>query len=170
MQKSIRVFISAALVIGLAVGGWLLFFPSPEKVIRSRLNHLAADVSFDAGQGMIKRMLHAQQVPDYFTTNVVISADIPGHGTQTMEGRENITQAAVASRQQLQSLKVEFVGINVTLAPDKQSATVNLTAKITTARTGDFTPQEFNFLLKKVAGVWLIERVETVKTLSLLIN
>jgi hypothetical protein len=165
MEKSIRIIIAAA-VIALGIWLWTVLFPSPEKVIRSRLNDLAETISFKGGEGTISKVYHAQKVPDFFTTNVIITAEVPGYGTQTMEGRENLAQAALLSRQKLQSLKVEFVGINITLAPDKQSATANLTAKITTSQSSDFNPQELNFMLRKEDGKWLIYRVETVNTLT----
>ncbi|HEY2082608.1 MAG TPA: hypothetical protein VGI88_07460, partial [Verrucomicrobiae bacterium] len=66
----------------------------------------------------------------------------------------------------LTSLKVEFPDMNVTIDPGGGTAKVNLTAKATVPGEKDISAQEFNFLIKKVDGKWLIYKVETVKTLS----
>ena len=165
MEKFIRLLI-AAIVIALGLWLWTVLFPSPEKVIRSRLNALAKAASFDASEGTLAKVYHAQKAADYFTTNAVLSAEVPGYGAQTVEGRDTLQQYLLVSRQQLTRLKIEFVGLNVTLAPDKQTAVVNLTAKVSTSKSGDFNPQELNFMLRKEDGQWLIYRVETVNTLS----
>jgi hypothetical protein len=54
----------------------------------------------------------------------------------------------------------------VALAADKQSATVDLTARARVGGEPDSYVQEMKFVLKKTDGHWLIVRVETVKTLS----
>jgi hypothetical protein len=65
-------------------------------------------------------------------------------------------------------LKVEFPDMNISLGADGQTAKVNLTGKGTVPGERDISAQEFNFMLKKVDGKWLIYQVETVKTLSLM--
>jgi hypothetical protein len=54
----------------------------------------------------------------------------------------------------------------VTVAPDKQSAVANLTAKGNVPGDKDLLVQEMKFKLKKVGRSWYIQRIETVKTLS----
>src|SRR5205823_3840642 len=66
----------------------------------------------------------------------------------------------------LTDLKVEFPDMNITLGADKQTAKVNLTGTAVVPGEHDISAQEFNFMLKKVDGKWLIYKVETVKTLS----
>jgi hypothetical protein len=56
--------------------------------------------------------------------------------------------------------------MNITIDPGGQTAKVNLTAKAIVPGERDISAQEFNFMLKKVDGKWLIYKVETVKTLS----
>jgi len=64
------------------------------------------------------------------------------------------------------ALKIEFPDMNVTIAPDGQTAKVNLTGKASVPGERDISAQEFNFKLRKVDGKWLIYQVETVRTLS----
>ena len=165
MQKSLRL-IGAVALIGLGVWGWFIFFPSPEKVIRSRLKHLAANFSFEPQDGIIPRGYRIEKAAGYFTADVELSVNVRGIAPMVLSGRDEIQQRAMIAARGLRGLKVEFLDINVTLAPDQQTATANLTAKWMFSGDREFNVQEFNFKLKKVEGEWLIYRVETVRTLS----
>jgi hypothetical protein len=165
MQKSLRL-VGAAALIGLGVWGWFIIFPSPEKVIRSRLDRLAGTVSFEPKDGIIVRGYRAEKAAGFFTPDVEVSLDVRGTEPMIFSGREEIRQRALGGARLLRGLKVEFLDINVMLGPDKQTAIANLTAKWTLSGDREFNVQEFNFKLKKVDGEWLIYRVETVKTLS----
>ena len=165
MQKSLRLAGALALI-GLGLWGWCILFPSPEKVIRSRLNNLAGTLSFAPKAGAIARGYSAQKAAGFFTTDVEINVDGRGVEPLHFSGRDEVQQALVWAARSLRGLQVEFLDINLTLNPDQQSAKANLTGKWTLAGDRDFNVLEFNFLLKKVDGVWLIYRVDSVKTLS----
>jgi hypothetical protein len=167
MQKLVRILAALALVI-IAIWLWRFFFPSPEHVIRSRLSELATAVSVEPGEGNFRKVLHLQKLPDFFTPDVAVVADIRGYPPVSVEGREDIMRWIMGARQNWSWLKVEFLDVNVTLAADKQTAVVNLTGKATVPGDRDFFVQEFNFMFKKVDGKWVIYRIESVKTLSLL--
>ena len=63
-------------------------------------------------------------------------------------------------------MTIEFPDINVTVAPDKETAVVDLTAKARIPGDANFYVQEMKLVWKRVGRRdWLIERVETVKTL-----
>ncbi|HXT10760.1 MAG TPA: hypothetical protein VN873_04290 [Candidatus Angelobacter sp.] len=166
MKRAVVVGLAAAVIIGLGFWLWTILFPTPEKVIRSRLNAFAKTISFEAGSGMISKTYSAQKAAGFFTTNVDVELNLAGYETVTLHGRDEVLQIAMASRSRLTALKVEFPDMNITLAPDGQTAKVNLTAKATMPEERDISAQEFDFKLKKVNGVWLIDHVETVKTLS----
>jgi ketosteroid isomerase-like protein len=165
MQKSLRLFAAAALIAS-GIWGWRVLFPGPEKVIRSRMVELAGTASFKPKDGTIRKALKAQNLQEYFTSDGVVVLDVRGVGARTLNGREEIHELAVYAMQSLRGLAVEFLDINVTLGPDKLTAIANLTAKATVAGERDFYVQEFNFMLRKMDGKWLIYRVESVKTLS----
>lgn len=165
MQKSLRLIL-VAILIALGFWAWRALFPSPEKVIRSRLRKLAATSSFEVGSGTIPKAYKASQIPDYFTRDVVIHVNAPGYEPLSIEDRNELQQYVTAGFNRLTGLKIEFLDINVKLGPDKQTAVANLTGKATVNGERDFSVQEFNFMLRKVDGKWLIYRVETVKTLS----
>lgn len=157
------------LIVALAVlGVWLCFvlFPGPEKVIRNQFTQLAHKVSFSSSQGDLVRLANAQSVSSFFSTNVEIAIAVPGRVQHTFLGRDEITQAALASRSAVSGLTIKFPDVNVTVAPDKQSATVDLTLEATVAGERDAIVQEMKVTFLKIDGRWLITRVETVRTLS----
>jgi hypothetical protein len=165
MQKSFRLILVASLI-GLGIWGWRVLFPGPEQVIRSRLRSLASTACFNSSNGIVARGYKIQALPDYFTPDAVVNLEIRGYPAETLHGRPDLQTAASAAMQQLSGLRVEFLDINVTVAPDGQSAVANLTCRASRAGDRDFVVQEFDFHLKRVGRDWLIERVDTVKTLS----
>lgn len=166
MKRVVQVLLLVA-VAGLACWLWTVFFPSPEKAIRSRLTALAKTASFDSRGGLISQAFNAEKIGDFFTQDVDVEVTVAGFEGLSMHGRDEVQQAAMGARHRLTALKVEFVDVNVTLDPDGQGAKVNLTGNAKVPGEKEFSAQEFNFILKKVDGKWLISHVETVKTLSL---
>ncbi len=160
-----RAIVTAVIVAG---GLWLwgVFFPGPEHVIRKRLNELAQAVSFSSNEGSLAKAINAERLTGFFSPDVEITVDIPGHPQQTFHGRDEVLQAGMAARGLAGSLSVEFLDMNVTLAPDRMSAVVNLTAKGRAGSEKDLLVQELKLTMKKVKEGWLIIQVETVKTLS----
>ncbi len=148
---------------------WTIFFPSPEKVIRKQLTRLAADVSFSKNDGSLTKLAglaEASDVAGFFSTNVEVDVDIPGHMQPALAGRDEITQAALLARQQTSSLSVKFPDINVTLAPDKQSASADVTVEVNAAGISDDFIQELKISFEKSNRQWLIKKVETVRAIS----
>lgn len=165
MQKLVRPLAAVALIGG---GFWLwqIFFPSPEKVIRSRLTDLAATVSVDRGEGNVSKVLRYHKLPEFFTPDIAIVLDVRGYPPMAFEGRDELMRAVAGAWQSWNWIKLEFPDVNVTLGADKQTAVVDLTGKVTVPGERDFQVQEFNFYFRKVDGKWLIYRIESVKTLS----
>jgi ketosteroid isomerase-like protein len=160
-----RIFALLAL---LALGLWLwsVLFPGPEKIIRKQLAAVAEVASFAGNEGPLSKASNAAKLAGYVSVNTQVTFDAPGHGQQILSGRDEIQQFALGVRSTLGSLAVEFLDVNVTLAADKQSATVDLTARVKVGGESSSYVQEMKFVLKKMDGQWLIVRVETVKTLS----
>jgi len=149
-----------------AVWLWIVFFPGPEKIIRRHLASVAADVSFSSGQNALVMANNVENLGGFFATNVEVNVDVPGHERQTFASRAEITQAALAAHQAVRGLQVQFLDVSVTLAPDRQSATADLTVKAQAAGEKDFYSQELKITFRKMDGDWFITRVETVRTLS----
>jgi hypothetical protein len=107
-----------------------------------------------------------QELANCFDSNIEITVNWRGGSQHTLAGRDGIIETAKLAHGHFKFLKIEFLDMNVVLAPDKESATVNLTAKITSSDESDFQAQEFKITLKKINGEWLILKVENVRTLS----
>ncbi len=165
MRIILRIIAGLALL-ALALWLWSVLFPGPEKRIRQRLEAAAQAASFGSGEGPLVIASNVSKLTDCFSQDAEISFDAPGHGRQTLNGREEIQQVALGARQAIGSLKVEFLDLNITVANDKQSADVDLTAKGKVRGEANFYVQEMKFTLKQINGDWLITRIETVKTLK----
>jgi hypothetical protein len=158
----------AAALVALGIWLWTVLFPSPEKVIRKRLTELARTVSFSPNEGNLARLADAENLAFFFSTNIEVNIDMPGHERHVFAGREEITQAVLAARSAVSGLDVKFPDIVVAIAPDKQSAVADLTVEANISNERDPIVQEMKFTLHKTDGKWLVTRVETVRTLSIL--
>lgn len=145
---------------------WSLIFPSPEKVIRKHLEKTARTASIRAEETPFQRIGNIRAFADCFSETVEVRFETPGGGRQELSGREEIMRVAGLVRGMGGNLQVDFLDVSVALAPDKQSATVNLVARAKIAGDGEFFVQEMKILLKKFGRSWLIVRAETVKTLT----
>src|SRR5437868_11762269 len=119
MKRAIQIVLVLA-IIGLAVWGWMAMHPSPEKVVRSRLNDLAKALSFKPGSGALAQAYNAQKVSEFFTTDVDVEVDLSGFQPVSLHGRDEVMQIAMAARSRLTSLQIEFPDMNVTMGPDGQ--------------------------------------------------
>ena len=165
MKIVFRIVLVAALA-ALGIWLWAALFPSPEKVIRKRLVELARTASSSSGESDLARLAAARNVAGFFSTNVELNVELPELGQRNSMDREEITQAALMARSRAGGVQVKFPDINITVAPDKQSAVVDLTVEANVS--GEHNPfvQQMKFTLQKTDGRWLITRVETVHTLS----
>ena len=165
MKIVFRILLFAALA-ALGIWLWTVLFPSPEKVIRRRLTELARTASSSPDEGNLARLAAARRVAGFFSTNVELNVELPELGRRSSMDREEITQLALLANSRAGGLQVKFPDLNITVAPGKRSAMVDLTVTATVAGEPDSIVQEMKFTLHKIAGQWLITRVETVRTLS----
>lgn len=167
MKIAIRIVLLAGLA-ALSVWLWTMIFPSPEKSIRRQLGEVAKRASFTADEGTLARVAGAQSLASYFSTNVEVRLDVPELAQITTLDRNEITQYALAARSNVNSLTVKFLDVNVTLAPNRRSAIADFTVEAHVPGEQELFVQEMKFTLQKISGQWLITRVETIRTLSIL--
>jgi len=165
MKIVFRIVLLAALA-AMGVWLWTFLFPSPEKVIRRRLTELARSVSSSANESDLTRLAAARSVAGFFATTVELNVDLPELGQRNSMDREEITQAALMARSRAGGMHVKFPDINITVAPDKQSAVADLTVEANISGEHDSVVREMKFNLRKTDGQWLITRIETVRTLT----
>ena len=165
MNKWIFRIILAGVLVALCFWGWRVFFPSPEELIRKRLGELAKAASFSSNEGPLAKALNASMLGAFFTPDVQVTVNVPG-SQHTISGRDELLQAAMGARSAVGSLSIEFPDIKVVVGPDKDTAIVNLTARGKVAGQGDSYLQELRLRLTKIKRAWLINQIETVRTLS----
>jgi len=144
---------------------WLVLFPSPERVFAGQFEKLAHAASVQPGEGYLARMFGAQTAGGFFSTNVEVNIDMPGHRQQTTMSRDDIVQAMMAMHVS-GGLTVKFMDISVDVGADKQTAQADMTVEARVPGEQDMMVQEIKFTLRKIDGKWLIIRVQTVRTFS----
>jgi hypothetical protein len=167
MIKWMTRLVLLAVVAGLGYWLWTVFFPSNETVIRQRLHALAQAASFKANEAPLAKLSKTQELGAFVLPDVTITIDIPGREVMTINGKEQLLEVAGGARFVVQGLSVEFLDINIAVAPDKQSASAELTVKAQIAGEKDLVVQELKFAFRKTEGAWLIQNVETLRTLKL---
>ena len=128
-MKSIK---PIAYLILLAVAGflvWYFFFPPPEKVIKKRLEKLAASISA-APSGNIAIIANVNTIASFFHPEVSISVEGFGREVQSIQGRGEIQQMALGARQRVGRIEVKFYNIDVLVNESKTSAEVLMTALV----------------------------------------
>jgi hypothetical protein len=162
-MKIVSRLVLLGILITAGVWLWTPVFPSPEKVVRTRLAQVAAEASFNSGENPLVIAARSENLASRFSTNVEVNLNAPGFERLQFSGRADITQAAAGARTRLGSLKVEFPDVSVTVAPDRQSAVADVAVKVQAAGEKDFIVQEVKFTFQKIGGDWLITRVESVR-------
>ena len=154
-----------AVVVAAGVWLWTVLFPGPENVIRHRLAEIARLASFNANENPLAALGGAQKLAGFCSPTLQVKLAAPTNVEHTFESREEIAQSDLAARAAFGgTLRVEFVDVVVTLAPDQQSAVADLTARMQSS--SDLNVQEIKFTLKKIDGQWLVTRAETIRTFS----
>jgi hypothetical protein len=165
MKIALRFILFAALA-ALSIWLWFILFPSPEKVIRKRLTEFARTASTSSNESDLARLAAARSLAGFFSTNVDLAVELPELARYSFMDRDEIMQAALMARSKIGGLSVKFPDINITVAPDKQSAVADLTVQANVSGERNPFVQQMKFTFRKIDGEWLIVRVETVRTLS----
>jgi hypothetical protein len=165
MKKWLVRVIVAGVVAAVGLWGWRVFFPSPEEAIRKRLAELAKAASTSSREGLLAKAWNASALVEYFTVDVEITLDVPGL-QHTINGRDELMQAVAGARSEARGLTVTFPDIQIAVAPDGQSAVVNLTAEGNVSGEKDRYLAELRLRMIRIERDWRIRQVETVRTLS----
>ena len=165
MKTFFRLVLFAALV---AAGFWLwaFFFPSAEKVVHKRMASLAETASFSAQASNISRAAKALAFIGFFSDDAQIIMDVPGLGTHSFSGRDEIRETGNVIFAGLPGLNTTFLDATVRIGADKKSAEASCTFRGRVGNDKDYGVEELHFSWQQVDGVWLITRAETVKTLK----
>lgn len=145
-----------------------MIFPSEKTQVIRVLKRLAETLSVDSKTTVFAFANKIDNAIGFFTPQTVLQIKTSDGQTRTVTGRENLRSGLLAIKG-MGSLEVKFdlQDTVVEIEADKTRATADTTA---TARGGN--PEEFleiiplQFSLIKKDGKWLIEKVQTIDTLS----
>lgn len=165
MKIAFRLVLLAA-VAALGFWLWVVFFPSPEKLVRQQISSLATTATVGASDSNLVRVGKAQKLASLFAADAQVILDVTGQAARTLSGRDEIRETALGGFVSLTALNVQFLDVTVRLGADQLTAEVSCTVRVTTGDSQDFGVQEMHFQLRKIDGTWLITRAETVKTLQ----
>jgi hypothetical protein len=145
---------------------WRTFFPDPVQVIRHRLAEVSRLASFSSSEGPLAKVANANKLANSFTGNIEVELAVTGYQPFSLHGRDELLRQALAARSALASLRVDFPGVGIRIAPDNRSAVVAVTARVRTSAQAEPDFCELQFTMKKLGGDWLISRLATVKVLN----
>ncbi|OFV94512.1 MAG: hypothetical protein A3G76_12215 [Acidobacteria bacterium RIFCSPLOWO2_12_FULL_65_11] len=151
--------VSVLIVLVLAYSWW----SSDERVIRRRLDELAAAASVPAVEGDLERVARLPRLAGYLAADVRVR-----HGELTIESRESLLAAIGLWRPQPGGVTVEFVDVQVAVGEDASRAEIYLTATITSrdAAGGSIVDaREATITMAKREGEWVVARAEAMETL-----
>jgi hypothetical protein len=164
--KSLRTIITVVALAAIGFGIYYWLFPPPEKVIRRRLTKLAAAISARP-QGNIATVANVNRIGSFFHPNVSISVEGYGAELGSVQGRGELQQTALAARQRVGSISVEFYNINIIVGPSETNATVTTTAIIKLNDDANANVQEVQLTFEKLDRDWLIRSAAPAKSLKL---
>ena len=165
-MKPLRTIITLLAIGAIGFGIYYWLFPPPEKVIRKRLTKLSEAISARP-QGNIATVANVNRIGSFFHSNVSISVEGYGADLGSVQGRGELQQTALAARQRVGSISVEFYNINITVAPSKTNATVTATAIIKLNDDANANVQEVQLTFEKLDRDWLIRSAAPAKSLKL---
>lgn len=161
---NIKTIITAVLC--LTITGFLLrgCFTGPEGQIRKQLSEVEELVSYEAGESELGALGKAKRLGEIFTEDVAI--ELTGFtGAKKLGGREQVQQAAMAARSEASSLQVSLYDVEIQVAEDKMSATVEATGQAKLGQENSTMVQDFVFTFENTSEGWLIAKVMTVEAL-----
>lgn len=115
------------------------------------------------GLGSVAR---AAEIGAFFTDDVVVEL---GEGSAPIQGRETLIAMAARLQVRLAEFRLDFTDANITVAADRQTADVTLTAEFIrrdpNARQ-QMDAREFKLQMRRESGEWKIARATAVDTLK----
>ena len=150
-----RPIINLIAVAAIAFGVYYFLFPPPDKVIRKRISKLAQAISARP-EGNIATVANVNRIGSFFHPNVSITVE--GFGTEfaSVQGRGELQQMAMAARQRVGLVSVEFFNVQVDVGPGKTNANATATVLIKLSNDNNPITQEVQLQFERLGRDWLI--------------
>lgn len=154
-MKSLKPIITLVALAAIAFGVYYFLFPPPEKAIRRRLGKLAVAISARP-QGNIATIANVNRIGSFFHPEVSLKVEGAGREFGSVQGRGELQQMALAARQRVGHIEVEFYDINVQVGSGKTNATASATALVKIGEDANRNTHEMVFTFQKLNREWLI--------------
>ena|SRR5438045_5068183 len=153
------VFVSFVILVLVAAVAYV-FWPNEERVVRGRLNDIAAIMTVPANETDLARMSRIAQLRNYLAPDLRVR-----YGSQDAVSRDAVLGALAQWGRSADGVKVAFVDVQVTFDPAHAgAASAYLTATITGRDSVD--AREADVRLARIADKWVVTGAETRETLT----
>lgn len=150
----------------LALAAWGVrhfFFPPPERVIRQRLEKLAAAIS-EQPTGNISKVANVNRIGSFFHPNVTINLEGFGRDLSSVQGRGELEQMAMGVRQNGRVLNVHFSNLHVQTERGSTNASALVTAEVSVKDQNEPMVQDVRLNFERMDRAWLIRSAEPMKS------
>ena len=157
-----------AVLLGLAAAGFLLFralWPNEEAVIRRTWQEVLEKGRKSSAQSLLGSARRATELLAYFTTGAVIEVGAPYPMTLSRGQLPGILHQVWSHAERL---TLRDRGIDISVAPDRASATLEVTLELEAVVRGDAQSglDAYRIHWQKAEGDWRIHRVQRLETIQ----
>jgi SnoaL-like protein len=157
-EKSYSGTIVAAILLAVMIAGiGYRYWPSDERAIRRHLSNLAEALSFPLTESEEERLTRVAVLREYFAPDVRVILD-----DRELSSRDEIINLLSSYRPPPGGVNVEFVNIVINVADDHQTATVTLTARMSSTNEKGVSvldERAANLTMRNVDDDWAIANV-----------
>jgi hypothetical protein len=163
--RTVRPIVTLIALAAIVFGLYYFLFPPADKVIRKNISKLAEAISARP-QGNIATVANVNRIGSFFHPNVSITVE--GFGTEfgSVQGRGELQQMAMAARQRVGAVSVDFYNLRIEVGPGKTNASATVTALVKINEDNNPAIQEVLFQFEKVGRDWLIRSAVPQKSLK----
>lgn len=147
--------------------GWRWLFPNDEAQIRAVLERIADAVGSGAAEeGEVGRIARAASIRGELDPQISVDAGPP---FTRLSGRDTLIGTVARVNSTVRDLEVQFEDVQVSVAPDRTTAKVYLTAEahFNDQRGGrGIEARELDVTFRRLEGDWVVSEVALVRTLE----
>lgn len=162
MSRRAQLLLAVAVLAGLGIWAWRVWWPDDERQIRRRLESFEETFNQGPSEGL-GAVTRAARIAAYFTDDVVVEL---GQRTPPIRGRETLMGIVMRLLPRTEAFKLQLLDITTRL-DTPSTADVSLTAAFRprTVVTGESSidAQELSLKVVKINGEWRVSHVTTVE-------
>lgn len=157
-KKPAIAFTLACLLIVFLIGYYFLWRERDEQIINRRLNEIVELAEKSRNEAPLLTMSQSREILQYISQTPQIQFGPP---LPVIRDRESLGAAILQVRQAASVLEIRIIERTIRLAPDSQSAEMQVEAEANVSHAGEGGTDRRRFVIEwvKEDGEWVIERV-----------